>query len=91
MNLGRKEPSYETKAAPASPSKPRITYPTFTIEKPVGGAGYKYGDVFTATVRLRVQNVEHGKSYPGSDPRHRCTLEVLSMEPVRRPKKGLPS
>lgn len=90
MNLGKKQTSYPAPSIATGPKdKKRVVYPTFTIEKPSGN--YKYGDTFSANVQLRVMNIEHGKAYEGSDPRHRCTLEVISMTPVKSPRKGLPS
>lgn len=72
-----------------------IRYPNFTTEKPIGD--FKYNDEFTATVRLRVKNVEHGEAYTGSKARHRTEIEVMGIEPVQpdnKPKnrgKGLPA
>lgn len=87
MKLGKKSGGPEL-AMPSTKSKPTIQYPQVTVEKPIGA--YKFGDEFTATVKFRVMNVEHGKSYSGADPRHRCTLEMLSITPTSYKKKGLP-
>lgn len=88
MKTGTKHKNYPETAAPMKDKAPKIHYATVTIEKPIGD--YKFGDVFTATCKLRVMNVEHGKSYTGADPKHRCTLEIMSIDPVKAMRKGLP-
>ena len=87
MNLGTQVPDYG-EAVPATPSKPKTVYPTVTIEKKTGN--YKYGDTFTATVKFKVREISEGKAYGGATPTHRCTLEMISMEPVKPARKGFP-
>lgn len=88
MNLGTKTKNFPATVEPLKNAKEKVVYPTLTIEKPVGN--HKFGDRFTATVEFRVMNVEHGKSYTGAEPKHRCTLEVLSINPDKPKGKGLP-
>lgn len=85
MDLGT---THSLMAIPSKPSsRPKKTYPTVTIEKPLGN--YKYGDTFTATVKFRVRKIEHGKDY-SDQATHRCTLELLSIDRSKSTKKGLP-
>ena len=88
MDLGVKQSYPETVAAPAE-KKDTVQYPTCTIEKKL--AKYEVGDEFTATVKFRVRAISEGSEYSGQDmDRHRCTLEMLSMDNVKMKGQGLP-
>lgn len=89
MDLGIKRNSPEVALMPAPEQKDRIDYPTVTIEKKL--ADYEVGDEFTATVKFRVRAISEGAEYGGDDPeRHRCTLEMISMDQPKMKGKGLP-
>ena len=92
MDLSHEVPDYgEATVAPSKePKKMKKVYPSVTIEKDTGRT-YKYNEEFTAEVRFRVKNIEDGESYEGQKRKHRCTLELLDMTPIKREKKGLPS
>ena len=88
MNLGMKHSSTELAQPAKTQEAPQIIYPTVTIEKKIGS--YEFGDEFTATVKFRVREVSEGKSYSGDTPRHRCTLEMISLDPIKKKGQGLP-
>jgi hypothetical protein len=78
----------DTGQVDADPQIQQKIYPEFSIEKKIGD--YKFGDVFKATIRLKVQRVEEGNLNFDDRESYKIVLQVIDISPEVPENKGLP-
>ena len=80
IKLGRKNSSMEA----TSPSKNKVWFPSFHVEKNIGLSEEDAGKVIIATVKLKVRSVERRADEEGK--RDTSSFDVLAMDLGKKKK-----
>uniref|UniRef100_A0A6H1ZC40 Uncharacterized protein n=1 Tax=viral metagenome TaxID=1070528 RepID=A0A6H1ZC40_9ZZZZ len=79
VNLGKKEPSYDSPVEVSKKSKPQIYYPSFYCEKELPIGGKDVGKEITAVVKLKITSVEK-RIKDGKEPKYDYRFDVLKLK-----------